>query len=863
MKLRRCQHLNLGMRRMAVRETTGTLAGRADQTGRGTTSSRRAFLVRVMLLLTLIAAAYPESLVAQTPTPALREVDVCVTTTNGYTAKVCLTAPDPETPVTEDPTISATVEISDPKIQVVSVSFALKSRNVLTDGTPPYEFVLRVANWPDGVYKLSATARLSDKTKTDPVETPITLYTGTTAPPVAADTFRPTAGRPAAGGEPFVLAAVGDGAGGSPESEAVVNEISAWDPNLFLYLGDVYDGGLISEFTNWYAPDRYFGRFKSITDPTIGNHEYSSKDGPQGYLHYWGNPPHYYSVDTAGWHLISLDTNTDFNETDPASEQMTWLQQDLESSSAACTLVFYHQPRYNVGSHGDDDDLDALWKLLVQHDVTLVLNGHDHNYQRWQAMDGNGKLDPHGTTEVIVGTGGQSEYPVSHDDPRLATDTLFDPGALRVELNEKGAAMQFITTDGIVHDSTVVPCDRSGATSDTTPPTAPGTPTAIRAGDGTVTVSWAPSQDETGVASYDVYRNGKRVGSVHPMETYIDRDASPTGPSLYTVVARDAAGNQSPASAETQASGTVDPNVLFVDTFASDSLARWSSVSGLVVEPGDGESPEALAWVARARGGTAPAYARKTLFEQSAPPNPLNLQVTVVFRVLDQGDNPVVLSRLRTPQDDTLFGLSIGTDGKLGLFNDITHDGKTSKQQVSRNRWHQLVYTVSGQPGALRLDVSLDGDANTALSGPIDLQKAKIGIVQLGDSTGNRVYDVQYRRINVQSMSSSATPVASPIASPAATPGATPVASPLATSVATPIMTPAATPIATPAASPVAAASACLRVLLQRAGPTPQAQGVADKASVCETPGSDTAVDRAATPSPAAAGLRSGEEARR
>src|SRR5205085_1108797 len=77
-----------------------------------------------------------------------------------------------------------------------------------------------------------------------------------------------------------VVAAVGDGAGGESSEEAVVGEIASWNPSLLLYLGDVYQKGSPAEFDNWYGrgDPRFYGRFRSITNPAVGNHEY---DGSQ------------------------------------------------------------------------------------------------------------------------------------------------------------------------------------------------------------------------------------------------------------------------------------------------------------------------------------------------------------------------------------------------------------------------------------------------------------------------------------------------------------------------------------------------------------------------------------------------------
>jgi hypothetical protein len=89
-----------------------------------------------------------------------------------------------------------------------------------------------------------------------------TFANGVSAPPQPAGTFTPTAGSSPGQGQPFVLAAVGDAANGKPNNTAVSNLIASWNPNLFLYLGDVYDKGSYAEFTNMY--EGTFGRFRLV-----------------------------------------------------------------------------------------------------------------------------------------------------------------------------------------------------------------------------------------------------------------------------------------------------------------------------------------------------------------------------------------------------------------------------------------------------------------------------------------------------------------------------------------------------------------------------------------------------------------------
>jgi hypothetical protein len=183
-----------------------------------------------------------------------------------------------------------------------------------------------------------------------------------------------------------VVAAAGDGAGGETNATNVVNLVSSWNPNLLIYLGDVYEKGTSTEFYNWYGVNSLnFSKFRTITDPTIGNHEYTNGP-PTGYFDYWNNIPNYYSFTTGGWHFISLNSNSSFIGTSTTSAQYQWLAQDLAANATACTLVYWHAPLYNIGPEGNASSMQSIWALLVQDQVDFVLNGHDHYIQTVQFL---------------------------------------------------------------------------------------------------------------------------------------------------------------------------------------------------------------------------------------------------------------------------------------------------------------------------------------------------------------------------------------------------------------------------------------------------------------------------------------------
>ena len=115
--------------------------------------------------------------------------------------------------------------------------------------------------------------------------------------------------------------------------------MASMNPNLTLYLGDVYEKGTPTEFDNWYGLEPAGGTRSTAGSatsrcPTVGNHEYTAGQAP-GYFDYWDNTPHYYSVNRHGWHIISLDANSAFNQTAAGTPQYTVAAERPEQQHAA------------------------------------------------------------------------------------------------------------------------------------------------------------------------------------------------------------------------------------------------------------------------------------------------------------------------------------------------------------------------------------------------------------------------------------------------------------------------------------------------------------------------------------------------
>jgi hypothetical protein len=263
-----------------------------------------------------------------------------------------------------------------------------------------------------------------------------------------------------AGAAAATVWAVGDGADSASHDDALAAMIEQRNPDTFIYLGDVYETGSANEYANYYATG--FGRLKSITYPTPGNHEWDRR--AEGYDAYWGprfTSPHYYSFDLDGWHFFGLNSEDHHEE---GSAQLAWLRRNLSERTGNCTIAFWHRPRYSAGTnHGDERSLAQVWGSLAGR-ATIVLSGHDHSYQRFKPIDG--------ITNWVIGTGGHGLTNVNGGDPRLAAHDNSQYGALRLTLSSRRADFAFVNTAGGVLDSGTVGCDPSASVGrpDTRPP---------------------------------------------------------------------------------------------------------------------------------------------------------------------------------------------------------------------------------------------------------------------------------------------------------------------------------------------------------------------------------------------------------
>ena len=208
-----------------------------------------------------------------------------------------------------------------------------------------------------------------------------------------------------------VLLAAGDIADCSVTGDSATAKLVEARPGTVVALGDLaYPSGTAAQFRDCYGPT--WGRFRARTRPAVGNHEYLTAGAAPYYAYFGGaagsSSKGYYAYDLGTWHIVVLNANcTEVGGCERTSPQGIWLRANLRQYAGWNVLAYWHQPLYSSGEHGSATQVRPLWELLYAAGADLILNGHDHDYERFAPQDPWGRSDPtHGIREFVVGTGG-------------------------------------------------------------------------------------------------------------------------------------------------------------------------------------------------------------------------------------------------------------------------------------------------------------------------------------------------------------------------------------------------------------------------------------------------------------------------
>ena len=256
-----------------------------------------------------------------------------------------------------------------------------------------------------------------------------------------------------------IFAGAGDIADVGDADVATGNIIEGLGPGVIAWTaGDnAYENGTLDDFNTKYEPS--WGSFKARTWPTPGNHDYRTTNA-FGYKSYFDADPleqatpileqTYYAQDIGGWRWYFLDSNI---AAGTSSGQYLWLQNDLNQNRTACMGAIWHHPVASSGQHGGSAKMRPIFRLLDQsaNDVDLVLQGHDHNYERFAKINSTGGASAtSGIEAVVVGTGGTALRPFMTPEPGLPTTVKRDAtthGVLVGVLTPSGGNFEFRRAD--------------------------------------------------------------------------------------------------------------------------------------------------------------------------------------------------------------------------------------------------------------------------------------------------------------------------------------------------------------------------------------------------------------------------------
>ena len=206
---------------------------------------------------------------------------------------------------------------------------------------------------------------------------------------------------------------------------------------------------------NFDCYDKTWGRVKSRTRPAPGNHEFHAA-GATPYFDYFGaaaGDPRlgYYSYELASWHIIVLNSECiDVGGCEPGSPQEKWLRADLAAHPVACTLAYWHKPLFSSGNaHGNDLTVKPFWQALYEANASVIIGGHDHDYERFAPQNPEGAADSkHGIREFVVGTGGKNHRPFAEIKPNSEVRDFTAFGVLKLSLRPKSYDWEFIPEAG-------------------------------------------------------------------------------------------------------------------------------------------------------------------------------------------------------------------------------------------------------------------------------------------------------------------------------------------------------------------------------------------------------------------------------
>ena len=390
---------------------------------------------------------------------------------------------------------------------------------------------------------------------------------------------------------PFTFGVAGDYANGS-NFQATAGQVKAQNVNFQLAVGDLAYSTVEQSWCNYWKNTAFYNNILIVA----GNHDSgeSSSGNINTYAQYCPYTLSSPSVGTyakqyyfdypqtspiarfimispgLGGSYIGFDTNYAVGH-----QGYTFTQNAIDDARAKgvkWVVVGMHKNCLSMGTKSCEIGTD-LMNLLINKRVDLVLQGHDHNYQRGKQLtcaqtnsynascvadDGADGIYTKGagTIFVVAGMGGQGLYSINTSDSEagyfakwMGSNINATYGFTKFTVTDSQIIAQFIRSAGSTFTDAFT-ITNSPPPSDTTPPSVPTNLTATGTAYNKVNLSWTASTDNVGVTGYKIFRNGGATPiSTSSTNSYSDTSVSAGNTYTYTVSAYDAAGNESAKSA--------------------------------------------------------------------------------------------------------------------------------------------------------------------------------------------------------------------------------------------------------------------------------------------------------------------------
>jgi 3',5'-cyclic AMP phosphodiesterase CpdA len=221
---------------------------------------------------------------------------------------------------------------------------------------------------------------------------------------------------------------------------------------LILLAGDIaYLHGTMANFRDCFEPQ--WGRFRNRWRAVPGNHEYETANA-RDYYSYFGEASGsdntgFYAFVAGDWLILMLNSNIPAGRN---SAQWEFVRRQLDQQRTPCTMAVWHHPLFSSGPNGDNINMRDLWALLEAAPIEVILNGHDHFYERFARQMSDGTPEPaKGIRQFIVGTGGADLYGFVRTAPNSEV-RYSEHGAMQFTLEPAQYRWEYRNVTGTVLD---------------------------------------------------------------------------------------------------------------------------------------------------------------------------------------------------------------------------------------------------------------------------------------------------------------------------------------------------------------------------------------------------------------------------